>query len=456
MRVIYQRCCGIDVHKKMIVACLLICTAQGVQKEIQTFSTMLPDLYRLRDWLKAKQCQAVAMESTGVFWKPIWNVLEGELELLLVNAQHIKAVPGRKTDIKDAEWIADLLQHGLLRASFVPPRPQRELRDLTRYRSSLAADRARLVNRMQKVLEDTNIKLTSVATDITGKSGQAILRALLDGEQDPEKLADLALGRMRAKREQLAQAVQGTLGDHHRFLLQSQLRQLDFLDRQIAELDQEIAHRLGLQSDPDDPDPSEDLPAKEEASETPVPPESLETIPPLSTQPEAPQLLSSAQAIRILDEVTGINVRIGEIVVAELGLQMDRFPDEAHLSSWLGLCPAAKISANKRLSTKTGKGNPWLRQALIEAANAAARSKGTFLGAYYQRLRKRMGHKKAIVALAHRILIIIYHLLKEQQSYRELGPDHVDEKAAEVARRRALRTLEQLGYDVTLQSAEVA
>jgi transposase len=459
MQVIYHRCCGIDVHKKMIVACLLICTAQGVQKEIQTFSTMLQDLYRLRDWLKAKQCQAVAMESTGVYWKPIWNVLEGELELLLCNAQHMKAVPGRKTDVKDAEWIADLLQHGLLRASFVPPRPQRELRDLTRYRSSLAADRARLVNRIQKTLEDTNIKLASVASDITGQSGRAILKAMLDGEQNPQKLAELARGRMKEKREQLAQALQGTLGDHHRFLLQSQLRQLDFFDLQVRELDQEIAHRLGLQSDPDDPDtpdPSDDRPAKEEASETPVPPESLETIPPLSTQPEAPQLLSSAQAIRILDEVTGINVRIGEIVVAELGLQMDRFPDEAHLSSWLGLCPAAKISANKRLSTKTGKGNPWLRQALIEAANAAARSKGTFLGAYYQRLRKRMGHKKAIVALAHRILIIIYHLLKEQQSYRELGPDHVDEKAAEVARRRALRTLEQLGYDVTLQSAEVA
>jgi transposase len=459
MQVIYQRCCGIDVHKKMIVACLLLGTAQGVDKEIQTFSTMLPDLFRLRDWLKAQGCQAVAMESTGVYWKPIWNVLEGELELLLCNAQHIKAVPGRKTDVKDAEWIADLLQHGLLRASFVPPRPQRELRDLTRYRSSLAADRARLVNRIQKTLEDTNIKLASVASDITGQSGRAILRAMLDGEQNPQKLAELARGRMKEKREQLAQALQGTLGDHHRFLLESQLRQLDFFDQQIRELDQEIAHRLGVQSGPDDPDTPDTpdtLPAKEERRETPAPSESAESMLPMGAQPEAHTQLSSAEAIRILDEVTGINVRIGEIVVAELGLQMDRFPDEAHLCSWVGLCPAAKISANKRLSTKTGQGNRWLRQALIEAANAAARSKGTFLGAYYQRLRKRMGHKKAIVALAHRILVIIYHLLKEQQSYRELGPDHVDEKAAEMARRRALRTLEQLGYDVTLQSAEVA
>jgi transposase len=459
MQVIYQRCCGIDVHKKMIVACFLICTAQGVHKEIQTFSTMLQDLYRLRDWLKAQRCEAVAMESTGVYWKCIWSVLEGELELLLCNAQHIKAVPGRKTDIKDAEWIADLLQHGLLRASFVPPRPQRELRDLTRYRSSLAADRARLVNRIQKTLEDTNIKLASVATDITGKSGRAILEAMLHGEQNPQKLAELAQGPMKEKREQLAQALQGTLGDHHRFLLESQLRQLDFLTLQIREIDQEIAHRLGVPSEPDAPnvpDLSSDLWAKEEARETPVPGASAQSSLPLSTQSEAHTPLSSAEAIRILDEVTGINVRIGEIVVAELGLQMDRFPDEAHLCSWVGLCPAAKISANKRLSTKTGKGNRWLRQALIEAANAAARSKATFLGAYYQRLRKRMGHKKAIVALAHRILIIIYHLLKEQQSYRELGPDHVDEQAAEVAKRRALRTLEQLGYDITLQSAEVA
>lgn len=456
MQVIYQRCCGIDVHKKMIVACLLICSAQGVQKEIQTFSTMLSDLYRLRDWLKAKQCQAVAMESTGVYWKPIWNVLEGELELLLCNAQHIKAVPGRKTDVKDAEWIADLLAHGLLRASFVPPRPQRELRDLTRYRSSLAADRARLVNRIQKTLEDTNIKLASVATDITGTSGRAILKAMLEGEQNPQKLAELARGRMKEKREQLAQALQGTLGEHHRFLLQSQLRQLDFFDQQVRELDQEIAHRLGVPSGPDNPDPSGDLPPKEEGSEALVATESAESSHPLGVQPEAHTQLSSAEAIRILDEVTGINVRIGEIVVAELGLQVDRFPDEAHLCSWVGLCPAAKISANKRLSTKTGKGNRWLRQALIEAANAAARSKGTFLGAYYQRLRKHMGHKKAIVALAHRILVIIYHLLKKQQTYQELGPDHIDAKAAEVARRRALRTLEQLGYDVTLQSPEVA
>lgn len=456
MQVIYTRCCGIDLHKKVIVACLLICTAQGIQKEIQTFTTMVQDLSRLRDWLKARQCQAVAMESTGVYWKPIWNVLEGELELLLVNAAHIKAVPGRKTDIKDAEWIADLLQHGLLRASFVPPRPQRELRELTRYRSTVGAERAQLVNRLHKVLEDTNLKLTSVITDITGKSGRAILNALLQGEQDPEVLAELARGRLREKREQLAQAVQGTLSEHHRFLLKSQLRQLDFFDGQLAELDHEIAQRLGLPSGQDDLDPSAGQPANEEGAEACVAGEPPTSPEPLSVAPERPSRLGSAQVIGILDEITGINVRIGEIVVAEVGTVVDRFPTEAHLVSWAGLCPEAKISAGKRLSTKTGKGNRWLRQALIEAACAAARSKGTYLGALYQRLRKRMGHKKAIVALAHRILVIISHLLKEQQSYRELAPGHGQEQANEASKRWAIRRLEQLGYQVSLQSVEVA
>jgi transposase len=277
----------------------------------------------------------VAMESTGVYWKCIWNVLEGEMELRLCNAQHIKAVPGRKTDIKDAEWIADLLQHGLLQASFVPARPQRELRDLTRYRSSVAADRARLVNRIQKTLEDTNIKLASVATDITGKSSRAILAAMLAGEQNPETLAELAHRRMQGKREQLVQARPRTLSEHHRFLLASQLRQLDFFDSQLRELDQEIAHRLGLSSDPHDPDGPEEtpgLPTKEETQQTPGPTASAEGTPPLSGQLAVPQPLSSARAIHILDEIPGVNERIGTIVVAELGTQMDRFPDEAHLS----------------------------------------------------------------------------------------------------------------------------
>lgn len=458
MQVVYDRCCGLDIHKKLIVACMLSRTPQGVQKEIRTFSTMLSDLFRLRDWLKASDCQMVAMESTGVYWKPIWNVLEEELELLLVNAAHIKAVPGRKTDTKDAEWIADLLQHGLLRASFVPPRPQRELRELTRYRTKLVEERARLVNRMQKVLEDGNVKLSSVATDITGVSGQAILHALLDGEDDPERLSELARGRMRSKREELKQAVQGTLREHHRFLLKSHLRQLNFYDTQIAELDQEIARRLGVQTDPDDPDPKggELTSQGNHAQTADLPTEAVQSSQQQPARQEPSTRLSSAQVIGILDEVTGINQRIAQIVVAELGTQLDQFPSEAQLVSWAGLCPAAKISAGKRLSTKTGKGNRWLKQALIEAAHGAARSKDTFLGAYYQRLKKRMGSKKAIVALAHRILIIIYHLLKERQSYRELGPGHADETVVESSKRWAIRRLEHLGYHVTLQPADAA
>ena len=457
MQVVYQRCCGLDIHKKLIVACLLIMSSQeGVRKEIRTFSTTLADLYRLRDWLVTNECQMVAMESTGVYWRPIWNVLEEELALMLVNAQHMKAVPGRKTDMKDAEWLAELVQHGLLRASFVPPRPQRELREVTRYRSRLVQERARLVNRIQKVLEDSNVKLASVASDITGVSGRAILRALLDGEDDPERLSELARGRMRSKRGELAQAVQGTLRDHHRFLLKSQLRQLDFYDSQITELDQEIARRLGVPSGPDDPEPwgGEPLTPNRASSTDQVPDDVADHPASLSPELSLDTARSQAEVMRILDEVTGINQRIAQIVVAEVGIQLDQFPSEAHLVSWAGLCPAAKISAGKRLSTKTGKGNRWLKQALIEAAHGAARSKNTYLGAYYQRLKKRMGSKKAIVALAHRILVIIYHLLKEHQSYRELGPGHADAQAAESSKRWAIRRLEQRGFAVTLTPQE--
>ncbi len=314
-------------------------------------------------------------------------------------------------------------------------------------------ERARLVNRIQKVLEESNVKLASVATDIAGVSGRAILHALLDGQQDPQRLAELARGRLRNKRDELAQAVQGTRRDHHRFLLKSQLRQLDFYDSQIGELDQEIARRLGVQAAPDDqgPDPSGSDPSGGHyAPSAGHSPEGTQAPPPSSSQVSSSPARSQAEMLRILDEVTGINQRIAQIVVAELGTQLDQFPSQGHLVSWAGLCPEAKISAGKRLSTKTGKGNRWLRQALIEAAHGAARSKNTYLGAYYQRLKKRLGRRKAIVALAHRILVIIYHLLKEQQSYRELGPGHADEQAAESSRRWAIRRLEQLGFAVTL------
>src|SRR5512133_978526 len=339
------------------------------------------------------------------------------------------------------------------RASFVPPRTPRELREVTRYRSKLVEERARLgQSHPRSVLEDSNVKLASVATDITGVSGRAILQALLEGQEDPQVLAELARGRMRGKREELAQAVQGTLREHHRFLLTSHLRQLDFYDAQIAELDHEIARRLGVSTGPDDPDPAGGGPTSERkpAQTADWPAGAAES----SEQPEARQepssRLSQAEALRILDEVTGINQRIAQIVMAELGLQLEQFPSEAQLVSWAGLCPAAKISAGKRLSRKTGKGNRGPRQALIEAAHGAARSKNTYLGAYYQRLKKRLGSQKAIVALAHRILVIIYHLLKERQSYRERGPGHADEQAAESSKRWAIRRLEQLGFAVTL------
>ncbi len=451
MQVVYERCCGLDVHKKLVVACLIIITANGQRlKETRTFGTMTQDLLQMLDWLKAAGCTHVAMESTGVYWRPIFNLLEGEMTVLLVNAQHIKAVPGRKTDIKDAEWIADLLQHGLLRASFIPPAPQRELRELTRYRASLVADRARLVNRLQKMLEDTNLKLGSVASDITGVSSRAILDALLAGQSDPETLAELARGRLRGKREQLAQALVGTLKEHHRFLLSQQLELLDCFDEQIASFNRKIAQRLAQD---DDGAPSGQTPStgEEPADEVPSSPSSFESKGQSGHDGNGRGLAGYAQAVRLLDGVTGVNERIAEIVLAEIGIDMSRFPSDGHLASWAGLCPGNKISAGKRLSGKTTKGSRWLRQALIEAAHGAAHTKDTFLGEQYRRLAARVGKKKAIVALAHSILVIIYHVLKEKQSYQELGPRYFEEKEQETVKRRAIRHLEQLGYQVTLQ-----
>lgn len=455
--VMFERCCGLDIHKKIIVACLLIREATGkLKKESRTFGTMTTGLLELLDWLKSAKCSHVAMESTGVFWKPIYNILEGEMEVLLVNAQHIKAVPGRKTDVKDAEWIASLLQHGLLRASFVPPRPQRDLRELTRTRKTLIEERARIVNRIQKVLEDTNIKLSSVATDITGKSAQDILHALLEGENDPEKLAGMARGRLRSKRKELAQAVQGTLREHHQFVLTQHLAHLEFLDAQIQAFDQQIAQMLGLH-EPEEPEPpSPGSPEKKPdgqrnaraASATPINEGNRENR---MASPE-----EMRRAIERLDAITGISLRTAEVVIAEIGLNMERFASEEHLASWVGLCPGNKVSAGKRLSGKTTKGNRWLRTALIEAAQGAASSKHTFLGAYYRRLCQRIGKRKAIVALAHRILIIIYRVLKEGQEFEEKGEQYASEKERETSKRRALRRLEQLGYQVHLEMAESA
>ncbi len=405
MNIVHERCAGLDVHKKTVVACVLVSQATGKpRKEVRTFSTMTPDIVRMRDWLKALSVTHAAMESTGVFWKPIYNLLEGHMELLLVNAQHIKAVPGRKTDVKDAEWIADLLRHGLLRPSLIPPVWQREVRDLTRSRTSLSEERSRAINRLQKILEDTNIKLASVATDIMGASAQDMLHALLNGETDVTALAQLARGNMRSKRPLLEQALQGRLTDHHRFLIRQQLAHIQTLDREIEQFSAEIAQRF---------------------------------------QP-------CEAALQRLSTIPGIKRRLAEVILAEIGTDMSRFPSARHLASWAGICPGNNESAGKRLTGRTRKGSPWLRTALVEAAQAAARSKDCYLSAQFQRLTIRRGGKKAIVAVAHTLLVIVYHVLAEETDYQELGGNYFNERDRLAIQKQLVRRLEKLGYDVTL------
>lgn len=404
MQIVYERCAGLDVHKKSVVACLLFPENGQLRKEWQTFSTMTPDLLRLRDWLKEHDCSCVAMESTGVFWKPIYNVLEEHLQVLVVNAQHIKAVPGRKTDIKDAEWIADLLQHGLLRPSFIPPAWQRSLRDLTRSRSTLIEERSRVIARLQKALEDANIKLSSVASDVMGTSAQHMLDALVNGELSPTAMAELARGRMRAKREQLAQALTGHLQAHHRFLIAEHLAHIHSLEKAIHRLSVEIAQRLG---------PYEQILLR------------LETIP-------------------------GIKRRLAEIILAEIGPEMSRFPSAQHLASWAGMCPGNHQSAGKRLSGKTRKGSQWLRTALVEAAHAASHCKESYLSAHYHHIAVRRGKKRAAVALGHTLLIIIYHVIAENKAYEELGGDYLEQLDRQGKERRLIRQLEKLGFEVSL------
>lgn len=411
MNVVYERCCGLDVHKKMLVACLSVLGADGQrQKQVRSYSTMLADLLALRDWLTAAGCTHVAMESTGVYWKPIYNVLDGSVEVLVVNAQHLKAVPGRKTDVHDAEWLADLLQHGLLRASYIPARAQRELRELTRTRTRLIQQRSQTINRLQKVLEDSNIKLGSVVSNIMGMSAQAMLKALLEGQTDPHLLAELARGRLRAKREQLEQALVGSFQPHHRFLIQEHLTHIDYLDEAIARLSQEIAEQLR---------PFESL-------------------------------------LGLLDTIVGINRRLAEVLLAEIGTDVKRFPTAKHLASWAGMCPGNDQSAGKRLSGRTRKGNRWLRTALMEAAHAAAHTKNTYLSAQYHRLASRRGKQKAVVALAHSILVIVYMVMSRQEAFKELGGNYFDERDRQAVEQRLVRRLEQLGYQVSLHPNDPA
>jgi transposase len=457
MQIVHRCCCGLDVHKKLIVACLISLNEAGeFQKEIRSFATMTKDILVLADWLTSSGCTHVAMESTGVYWRPIWNLLEEQFELLLVNAQHIKAVPGRKTDIKDAEWIADLLQHGLLRASFVPPAPQRHLRELTRYRTTLLAERARLVNRLHKVLEDTNLKLTAVVTNIMGLSARDMLNALLQGETNPEVLAQLARGKLRKKREALEQALVGRVDDHHRFLLTSLLTHIDFLDEQVAGCTDKIEQFVSAPSDEQTELISSALDGQQQEqaplASTPVGTETMlaaDRVP--EDEPKVP--LSSQQAIALLDSIPGVNQRIAEIFIAEVGTNMQRFPTAGHLASWVGVCPGNHQSAGKQIRGTTRKGDRWLRQALIEAAQGAMRTKDTYLSAQGRRLTHRRGKKRAVVAVGHTILIIAYHVLQRQQPYQDLGSNYFDERERSAVERQSVRRLEQLGFKVTLETA---
>ncbi len=360
MDVLFERCCGLAIHKKTVVACLLLPgpDAQPI-KHIRTFSTMTDDLLALADWLTANQVTHVAFESTGVYWKPIYNLLEGSFVLLLVNAQHIKTVPGRKTDVKDAEWIATLLRHGLLKASFVPEREQRELRELTRYRTSLVRERSAEVNRLQKTLEGANIKLACVASDILGVSARQMLSELVAGESDATALAQFAKGKLRDKLPELERALRGQFRDHQRFLVARQMAHIDHLDLLIAEVSSDVKQRLGEDGEP----PKQSGEGSEEGE---APPEA-------GGEGSAKQegAVRAAEAVRLLDSIPGVGERTAEILVAEIGLEMGRFATAGHLASWAGMCPGQRESGGKRKSGKTRKGSPWLRAALVEAAHAA-------------------------------------------------------------------------------------
>lgn len=400
-----ERVCGLDVHQKSVAACVRVPGANGSRQQlVQSFGTSTPELLALRDWLAEHGVTHLAMESTGVYWKPVYYLLESDFTVLLVNAAHIKQVPGRKTDVADCAWIAQLLEHGLLRGSFVPPAPIRELRDLTRYRKAQIQDRAREANRLQKMLEDANIKLSSVATDVLGVSGRTMLNALVAGTTDPAVLAELARGRLRQKLPALRQALTGRFREHHAFLVGQSLAHLDYLEQSIGE----ISHRL------------------EE------------------------QLRPFAEAVERLITIPGVQRRTAEVIVAEIGTDMSRFASSAQLVSWAGMCPGNRESAGKRKSGKTRKGSKWLRSALIESGNAAARTKGTALGARYRRLTRHLGHRKAVVAVGRQILEISYHLLSANTTYRELGVDYFDRTYSDRVRQRCIHQLERLGHRVTL------
>ena len=402
MQVVHERCGGLDVHKKSVVACVITPEAH----QTRTFGTTTRQLVALREWLGEHKVTHVAMESTGVYWKPIVNLLEGSYTVWVVNAGHIKAVPGRKTDVKDAEWIADLLRHGLLSPSFIPERAQRELRELVRYRRSLIQERSREANRIQKVLEGANIKLSSVASNVLGASGRMMLSALVDGEEDSAVLADMAKGRLREKLGELEEALEGVMGPHQRLMLGTQLRHLSYLDKEIERLDDEVARRVGPHKD----------------------------------------------VLDAVDTIPGVGRRTAETIVAEVGSDIDRFATPSHLSSWAGVSPGNNQSGGKNRRSPVKRGNTSLQSALVEAARAAARTK-TYLGAQYRRLAHRVGANRAAMAVAHSIAVILHSVIKNREPFMDLGHDYFEKRDRDAITRRAVRQLERLGHNVTLKAA---
>ncbi len=411
MEVLYPRCAAIDVHKRTAVAAVGWTDEQGRRhRQVRTFSTMTADLERLRAWFAEHGVTHVALESTGVYWKPLFNLLEEQCVVILANAAHVKAVPGRKTDVRDSEWLLDLLQHGLIRGSFIPPAPIRELRDLTRYRTSLVEERVRQANRVQKVLEDANLKLAAVVSDVLGVSGRLMLRAIADGETAPGALAALAKGTLQKKRAALVEALTGRVRDHHRLLLRELLAHVDYLDSAIARVSAEIAARL---------------------------------------RPFAADL-------DLLRSIAGVKGRAAEVILAELGADMGVWPDARHLCSWAALCPGNNQSGGRQRSGRTRHGNRWLKGALLQAAWAAIRVKDGYLGAQFRRLAKRRGDKRAIIAVAHSLLTIIYHVLKNATPYQELGAAYFDRLEAGKQARYHLRRLAELGYEVPAEPRPAA
>lgn len=404
LEVVYDCCCGLDVHKKIIVACII----SNGKKTLKTFGTMTEDILELVEWIKFYHCEMVAMESTGVFWKPIYNLFElNSIPAIVVNAKHMKAVPGRKTDVKDSEWIADLLKHGLLNASYIPSREQRELRELVRYRRSIIEERSREISRIQKILEGANIKLSSVATNVLGVTGRAIIEKLISGDIDDETVEKLAKKALRKKVPELQKSVKGLMGNHQKILLSAQLDHYDFLCLQIEKLSKEISNRLKY----------------------------------------------SEEEIELIDSIPGVGRRSAEEIVAEIGTDMSRFSTKNHISSWAGLCPGNNESAGKKKSGKSREGNKYLRACLVECAWANSRNKNTYFYSLYHRISSRKGKNRASIAVAHSLLVVIYQMLKEKKTYNELGPDYFDNLNKNTKVKNLTKRIEALGYTVTIQEA---